>query len=215
MKRGDFIVFEGINGCGKGTQLPKFTEYVYGLSKSNAVFRTREPNDFDDSGRKMREMMFGNEDPQSYNTTMLKHFTQNRKTHNRIFDSILSQGIHTFSDRYWHSNFAFQSVQGIPYEDIAEMNRHFRVPDLTFLIDISADIAFDRLWGRDGEIRRKFDNDEAFLGDVRDSYLELPFVLPKLIGDESIVVINGNQSIEDVFKEIKSAYNTFLRSCNS
>ncbi|MDH3353274.1 MAG: dTMP kinase [Nanoarchaeota archaeon] len=215
MKRGDFIVFEGINCCGKGTQLPKFTEYVYGLSKSNAVFRTREPNDFDDSGRKMREMMFSNEDPHSYNTTMLKHFTQNRKTHNRIFDSILSQGIHTFSDRYWHSNFAFQSVQGISYEDIAKMNRSFRIPDLTFLIDVPANIAFDRLWGRDGEERRKFDSDEAFLGEVRDSYLELPSVLPGLIGDRSIVVINGNQSIEGVFREIKSAYNSFLKMRNS
>ncbi len=215
MRKGDFVVFEGINGCGKGTQLEKFTEYVYDLSKSNAIFRTREPNDFDDSGRKMREMMRSNEDPHSYNLTMLKHFTQNRKTHNRIFDSILNQGIHTFSDRYWHSNFAFQSVQGIPYADIAEMNKGFRVPDLTFLFDIPIDVAFDRLWGRDGESRRKFDSHEDFLGKVRNNYLELQSILPGLIGDESIVVVNGDQSVEDVFEEIKNVYDAFLKMSNS
>ena len=210
MNQGALIVFEGINGCGKGTQLEKFTQHLYGLTKTSTIFRTREPNDFDNSGRKMREMLSSNADPYSYNLTMLKYFTQNRKAHNEIFVPMLEKGIHVLSDRYWHSNFAFQHSQKIPYEKIARQNRDFKIPDLTFIIDVSLDEVSNRLFNRDGKNRRKFDTDLDFLESVRKNYLELSSVLPDLIGDKSIVVINGNQSIDSVSDEIKTAYNSFL-----
>jgi dTMP kinase len=209
MRKGKFIVIEGINGCGKGTHLSKLTDFVYDLDKANTIFRTREPNNFDDNGKKARALLKQDGDPYSNNVAAVGYFAENRKAHNEIFVPMLDKGIDVFSDRYWYSNFAFQGAQGIPYEDIARTNKGLRVPDLTILIDVPVDVVFDRLEKRDGLSRRKFDSDKGFVSKVRANYLEFPEVLPGLMGDESIVVVNGNQSIEAVFEEVKSAYLSF------
>ena len=47
MKPGKFIVFEGINGCGKGTQLNRLHSYISSSGKAMPIFTTGEPNDFD------------------------------------------------------------------------------------------------------------------------------------------------------------------------
>lgn len=206
MKKGNFIVVEGVNGCGKGTQLSKLTEYIYGLDKANTIFRTREPNVFDDNGLKARAMLLGDGDPYVNNVQAVEYFAKNRNTHNDIFAPMLELGIDVISDRYWHSNFAFQAAQGISYEKIARFNKRAEIPDLTLLIDVPVDVAFERLHGRDGANRRKFDSDRDFLNKVRNNYLELPNILPELIGDESIVVVDGNQSVEDVFRDVKKVY---------
>jgi len=125
---------------------------------------------------------------------------------------MLEKGVDVISDRYWHSNFAFQHVQGISYNNIANANEFSRVPDLTFIIDVPVDVAFERLHNRDGESRRKFDSSKDFLNNVRDNYLELYSVLPQLIEDKSIVVVNGYQSIEGVSEEIKNTYKLVFKS---
>jgi len=43
MKRGKFVVFEGIDGCGKSTQIWKLAKYLSELSKYNHVLVTRNP----------------------------------------------------------------------------------------------------------------------------------------------------------------------------
>ena len=203
MKKGKFIVLEGINGCGKGTQLPRLTETLYGLSKAHTVFRTREPNEFDKNGKLAREMLLSDGSPYQNNLDAVRYFAENRKTHNGIFVPMLENGIHVLSDRYWHSNFAFQHAQSISYEDIAKANEGSRAPDLTIILDVPVEVAFERLEKRDGENRRKFDSNRHFLEKARRNYLELGEVLPHLIGDRSIVYADGAKSIDDVSKEIE------------
>lgn len=208
---GDFIVFEGINGCGKGSQLDLLHSCVRSSGKAVPIFTTGEPNGFDDNGRKAREMLKSEGDPYSNNVAAVGYFAENRKAHNEVFVPMLEKGIDVFCDRYWYSNFAFQGAQGISYKDIARANEGFRVPDLTLLIDVPVDVVFDRLRDRDGLKRRKFDSDRDFLNKVRMNYLELPRILPGLMGDESIVVVNGDQSVEGVFDEVKRVYDAYLK----
>ncbi|MBU2577060.1 MAG: dTMP kinase [Nanoarchaeota archaeon] len=208
MKPGKFIVLEGINGCGKGTQLPYLVDLIIGADKSSTVFVTREPNDFDENGRKAREMLKSDGDPYENAVEAVGHFAKNRDSHNRIFVPMLEQGINVISDRYWHSNFAFQGAQGVSYHDIKFANYYYNVPDLTMILDVPVEIAFDRLDHRDGRTRRKFDSDKKFLDKVRQNYLNLPGVL----NSENIVIINGNQDIEAVKKDIKLVYDSTFKS---
>ena len=207
MKRGKFIVFEGLNGCGKGTQLERLTKYIYDLSRSNTIFRTREPNNFDVHGEYARNLLTSKEDPFETGLQALGYFALNRQNHNKIFIPILEKGIDVLCDRYWHSNFAFQGAQGIEYESIARLNSTLRVPDLTFIMDVDSMEAHRRLNKRDGiKNKRIFENNKIFVMKVRDNYLGLANMLPELLGDNSIVYVNGMKNPQEVFEQIKGIY---------
>jgi dTMP kinase len=210
MDPGKFIVLEGINGCGKGTQLPFLIDAIFGEDKKNTIFATREPNQFDENGHKARGMLLGDGDPYSNQLEAVGYFAMNRKTHNKLFLPLLEQGVTIVSDRYWHSNFAFQHAQGVPYDMIAQANSGSRVPDLTLLFDIPIEAAFERLRVRDGLNRRKFDTNQDFLNSVRENYLELPKILPDLIGDGSIVVLDGCGTVEEVRSRVVNGYQSLL-----
>lgn len=211
----NYFVFEGINGCGKGVQLSKFEDFIYDSNRDVFVSRIRTPNKLDDNGRLAREMLKSDGDPFENGMKAVEYFGKNHKaTAGHIFD-LNKMGHVVVGDRNYLSTFAFQYAQGISCKDIAKEIMGSRLPDLTYIVDVPAEIAVARLGGRnDGEGRRKFDKDVAFLEKVRQNYLELDSVLPSLIGDESIVVVNGDQSVEGVFEEIKGAYNAFLKLRN-
>jgi len=211
MKPGKLIVFEGINGCGKGMQIIKFADYFLKLNRANTIFLTREPNEFDDNGRKAREMLASDGNPYKNKLKAVKYMALNRVAHNNVFGPMLKQGIDVISDRYYDSSFAFQHAQGVPSKEIARANRRFiRVPDLTILLDVPVEVAFERLSSRI-DSRRKFDSHRDFMEKVRQNYLELPDILPKLMRDNNILIINGDKSPDKVFEDIKFEYhNKFM-----
>ena len=102
MERGKFIVFEGLNGCGKGEQITKFQHYLRSLGKAVPIFITGEPNETFDSfwGKRAREMLKKDGDPYQNKLDALNCFSENRKIHNSIFGRILEKGSHVISDRY-------------------------------------------------------------------------------------------------------------------
>lgn len=205
MERGKFIVLEGINGCGKGTQMNYLQEYIYNLDKSKLVFLTREPNELDENGRKARELLKRDGDSYANGIEAVKYFAQNRKAHNDLIVPLLNYGVNVISDRYWHSNFAFQGAQGIPLEEIARANEGNLVPDLTIIFNISAKTADRRLAIRDGKNRRKFDSNLKFMEKVSSLYRTLGVRLEKLIDDGSIRYIDcENGKYERTPIEIKS-----------
>lgn len=206
MARGKLIVLEGLNGCGKGTQLFKLAKEIYELDKSQTVFVTREPNEFDENGQNARRILKSDGDPYTNATEAVRYFAENRKTHNTIFTPLLEIGVTVISDRYYHSNLAFQHAQGVPYEEIAKQNRYAKSPDLTLILDVPVDVAFERLARRDGENRRKFDSNAEFMEKVRANYNELPIIAEQYLQDYNTQVIDGTQSPEKVTKDIWNAY---------
>ena len=212
MKKGKFIVLEGINGCGKGVQFDRLHSYMRDSGKAVPIFTTGEPNDFDENGRKAREMLARDGDPYENAQEAVGYFAKNRLSHNNVFGPLLDEGVNVISDRYWHSNFAFQHAQEVPYEDVASVNAGFRVPDLTLILDVPVEVAFERLHGRDGAERRKFDSDRDFLERVRENYLELKWVLPDLIRDDSMFVVHGNAPVDEVWENVKAVYDSV---CNN
>lgn len=194
MERGKFIVLEGINGCGKGTQMNYLQEFIYNLDKSKLVFLTREPNELDENGRKARELLKSDGDPYINGIEAVKFFAKNRKNHNYLIAPLLEKGINVISDRYWHSNFAFQGAQRISLEEIAKENRGNLVPDLTIIFDISAEAANRRLVIRDKENRRKFDANLDFVKKVSSIYRSLGNALGELVGDYSIKYVDCEEN---------------------
>ena len=78
MEKGLFVVFAGINGCGKSTQADFFVSWLKRLDRNNIVLSTVEPNRLDDNGRKAREMLERDKDPYENAREALKYFCENR-----------------------------------------------------------------------------------------------------------------------------------------
>ena len=115
MKEGKFLVFEGLNFCGKDTQIKNLFNYFNSQSKSEAIFVTKEPNKLgeDKNGENDRTMLAKEKDPYENSKDALAYFSGNRKKHNEIFLPLLMAGSEVISNRYYYSQFAFQKAQVI------------------------------------------------------------------------------------------------------
>lgn len=210
MRKGEFIVVEGLNGSGKGNVLSFLTEYLSDLSRERTILRTREPNGLiDDNGEKAREILKRDGDPYENALEALGYMSGNRMNHIMFFRPLLKKGIDVLCDRYYHSTFAYQNIQGIEYERIAHFNQKAIRPDLTLILNTTPEESARRLAGRDGDSKgRKFDSNLEFNRKVFHNYLELGEVLPKVMNDNSIVYVNGMQSPEEVRQEAKGIYDS-------
>jgi len=199
-----FIVFEGIDGCGKSTQMFKLAEYFYSLSKYCHILITREAY----KDRKIREFLKHNESKDKAEK-LTELFIQDREEH--ISDLILpnlKKDVIVLSDRYKYSTICFQAAEGQDIKKLAEMQKDMPLPDYTFILDIPADAAFQRICTRNNQMKKteqnKFEENSEFLEKVRQNYLKLPKLLP----EENIIIINGAKQIEEIFEEIKNSINT-------
>ena len=202
-RKGKFIVFEGLNGSGKSTQARFLAERLT-FSGEPYPWMTYEPNDLDDYGKRAREMLSKDSDPYENNLIAARLFSFNRRTHNKKIEEELSRRS-VISDRYWHSNFAYQGAQGVSFREIARLNEGLMIPDITFLLSISPEESFERIFKRKNP-QRKFEKDLNFASKVATNYLSLPFTLPSLLGDSSIVLIDASKSKGEVFEKILDAY---------
>jgi dTMP kinase len=196
MKRGKFIVIDGIDGCGKSTQVPVILKYLHDKSKYNHVLVTREPY----KSREIREILRQKEDAYSQAKKLAELFIQDRKEHiEEIILPALERGLHVISDRYKYSTIAFQTIQGIPVQDLVNMHESLLVPDLAIIFDVPSPVSAERMNG-DNRKEHKFEADKEFQEKVRQKYLEMPKFLP----GEKIIIIDATKSIEEVKQEIIS-----------
>lgn len=193
-EKGLFIVFEGIDGSGKSTQIPAIAKYILEKSKYNHVLITREPY----KSREIREILRQDSDPYAKARKLAELFVQDRKEHvDEIILPALEKGLYVISDRYKYSTIAYQSAQGIPLEELIEMHKGMPVPDLVLVFDVPVNIAKERM-SRDSRNEHKFESNTEFQEKLRQKYLELPKILP----GENIIIINGEKSKECVEKEL-------------
>ena len=145
-KRGKFIVFEGLDGSGKTTQMRLLVEYLE--SKGEACYSTREPTD-SPFGMQLRSCLKGNIDTNEY--TIAGLFAADRLDH--ILDSEngmkkkLGEGVNVFSDRYYFSSYAYNG-EFVPFDWVVELNRPAREmmkPDLTIFIDLPSEECMKRV----------------------------------------------------------------------
>ena len=201
-KRGLFIVFDGIDGCGKSTQMKKLSEYLFASNKHNHVILTREPY----KDRKIRGLLKADSDPKSQAQLIGNLFIEDRIEHaNELINPSLDNGMIVVSDRYKLSTIAYQSAQGLDMQSLIERHKGLPIPDITFIIDVPAKISAERmlLEARD---RHKFEANLDFMEKVRQSFLEAKEILT----NENICVINGDQTKEQIFEEVKMALGDYF-----
>jgi dTMP kinase len=147
VKRGSLIVFEGVDGSGKSTQLTKLAETL--RSAGREVVETGEPYDCE-WGRKIRAMA------RSGNAVApereLEWFLEQRRVHVRdLVGPSLAAGRTVLSDRYFLSTVAYQGARGLDAERLlAESEAEFPIPDLVLLLELDAETGLRRVSERGG-----------------------------------------------------------------
>lgn len=197
-KKGKFIVFEGIDGSGKSTQIRLLAER---LNKNGTkCIETREPTD-SPVGSLIHQIMTGR--MSADNRVIACLFAADRVDHllnetDGILEKINS-GITVISDRYYFSSYAYHGVD-MDMDWVINTNSvssDILRPDATIFMDISAKTAMKRITsGRDHiELYEK----EERLNAVREKYFE---AFEKLKNDEKVYIVDASKSAEDISEEI-------------
>ena len=198
-EKGKFIVFEGIDGSGKSTQIQRLHDLL--RAEKREVVSTFEPTQ-GPVGSLIRKMLEGSVETDQ--RTIAALFAADRTDHlvnrkNGIKD-LVDQGRIVVCDRYYFSSYAYHSlymemdwVIGINAQN-AEILR----PDLNIFIDVAPAICLERI--KSG--RKSFDMYEKIeiMEKVRENYFA---AFKKMENREKVAVIDGNGSPEQVEQKIR------------
>ena len=193
MKRGALIVFEGLDGCGKSTQLSLAAEVLRTKGLDPVV--TREPTD-GPWGRKIRAMAASGEavSPE----TELEWFFEDRREHMRnVVRPALEAGQTVLSDRSYISTVAYQGARGLdPKKILADSEAEFERPDLVLLFEVSPRDGLARVEARGGLSEPVFENLE-FQEKVAAVFADLEV--------SGLVRIDAARSIEAIAQDVSDA----------
>jgi dTMP kinase len=170
VNEGILIAFEGIDGCGKSTQLERLAETL--RAAGHDVLETREPTD-GTYGRRIRAMLRGGErvPPEEE----LRWFLEDRAEHvEREIAPALAAGRVVLTDRYLHSTVAYQGARGFDWRDLlAQSEARFPLPDLVVLVELAPREALARIRARGGPLEAEFE-EERLLERVAEVFASLP-----------------------------------------
>lgn len=147
-KRGKFIVIDGMDGSGKGTQIKLLQEKLAG---HNVLF-TREPGG-SPKAEEIRKMILQSGGPASNAVCDFFLFFAARGSHIQdVVAPARTAGTHVICDRYDSSTFAFQlrgEQSDLWLEQMFEAVRHMLPsdrywPDAYIVLDLPAEVAFER-----------------------------------------------------------------------
>lgn len=188
-----YIVFEGIDGAGKSTQIQLLKEWLEenGLDVELLV----EPTD-SKVGKLIRELLtYDNATTEDMQKTLGLLFAADRML---IMDKLNDENKVIISDRSFISSLAYQE----PKEWIDEINKYAKKPDLVLLLDLDVATSVKRCAGEDS-----FENEE-FLNKVKENYLDV-------IKEFNYEIIDANNGINKVSSDIKKAVSSYVGICSS
>ena len=196
--KGRFITFEGIDGSGKSTQIRMLENE---LNELGVAFKTfREPGGTDLS-EKIRTILLDKENIELISTAESLLFAAARAqlTTEQIKPAI-EKGEFVICDRFTDSTIAYQGYgRGLDIQQLEEINyiaTDGLTPDITFILDINPETAAVRMKAEASDRMEEMGMD--FFRRIRGGYRQIKDQNPNRYR-----LINGEQSPENVFKEIK------------
>jgi dTMP kinase len=196
LNRGKFITFEGIDGCGKSTQVKMLVEKLEQLKID--VITIREPGGTRISESIRDILLYRDTHELGERTESLLMTASRAQLTKEVILPALNNGIWVIADRYGDSTVAYQGGgRKVDIDSLEKLNKfatYDTVPDLTFFIDILPDEGVRRQ-------KTKLDRIEQagvdFQSNTRMQYLKLAKKY-----SNRIIVINGQENIDNIHKNI-------------
>ena len=204
-----FIVFDGMDGTGKTTQMRLLSQRLNALGIETVL--TAEPSQSPD-GRALRRALSGQEP--ANNSRLATLFLLDRIGHNAEIEGWMAEGKTVISDRYYYASMAYQG-QGEQFGWVADMNLHcphIRRPDGAILLDMNPEDSMARI--RAG---RTADELEIYETVAQQEKIRARFarVTEYLKDRDLIITVDAAGTIEEVADRVWAAYETIRRAKNA
>lgn len=191
-----FISFEGIEGSGKSTQIDLIESHLKELGYK--VAKLREPGGTL-MGEKIRDIFLQDtsEKVDPITEAFLLYASRKHLDQNFLREKI-NQGYIVIADRYSDATVAYQCFgKGLEKDfiDLIHNSSNLLTPDLTFYMDISAEMSRERI--SDREMDRMESESVEFFDRVRQGYLQIASENP-----ERVISLDANKSINELKDEI-------------
>ncbi|WP_243888813.1 dTMP kinase [Dermatophilus congolensis] len=188
--RGLFVVFEGGDGAGKSTQVARLVEAL--SSRGECVVATREPGGTA-VGAQIRQVLLHGQQVAPAAEALL--FAADRAQHvQTVIRPALAAGAVVVCDRYVDSTFAYQGARDdLDMEGLRGLVAYATgglVPDVTVLLDVSAQVGAAR---RGGDRDRIEAEPDSFHQAVRDGFLERARCAP-----QRYLVLDAAAPVEEI-----------------
>jgi dTMP kinase len=208
-----FISLEGIEGCGKTTQLELMCNFLADHGLPYVV--TREPGGTA-IGEKIRSILLNPESKALVPAAELLLYMADRAQHiDALIKPRLAEGKIVVCDRYFDATVVYQGfARGLDPEFICDLHRIIfedLKPDVTLLLDLSPRIGLARAWhaldsGHRSGLESRFEEETiGFHEKVRAGYLELA---RKETG--RFKIIDASREIGEVQADIRQVISAFL-----
>jgi len=205
-RRGAFIVFEGVEGAGKGTQIRMAREFLE--QEGYEVLVTREPGGTE-LGERLRELILDKELGSIDARTEALLFAASRAQHvASVIRPALEEGKLVLCDRYIDSSVAYQAAgRGLPEQDVLSLNvwaTQGLFPDLVVLLHVQPEEGLARV----GENLDRIELEgSAFLSRVAEAFIRISEEHP-----ERFVVVEAGDAPEVVQKRVQEELTKFLKA---
>ena len=193
-----FITFEGIDGCGKSTQIKLLAKHLKSIGKE--VVLIREPGGTSLS-ENIREILLNSKHNINEISELLLFEAARAELTEKVIKPALDKGAYVLSDRFYDSTSAYQGYgRGIDLDKIDILNKVGALgiePDVTFYLDIPLEMSQVRS-GEKIKDRMERESDDFFRR-VIEGFREIAKKNPK-----RVIMI-------DASKEIEATYNLILK----
>jgi len=207
--RGKFITFEGLDGCGKSTQLEKLAAIL--RAQNLPVVLTREPGGTP-TGEKVRQLLLDtNTCALAPRAELALMFAARAQHITEVIQPALAEGRVVLCDRFTDSTEAYQGggrkLGSEPVLTLHQVLCGDLQPDLTILMDSDLAASVERARRRNkarvvevqgkGDENRFEQENRAFFGRVRNAYLAIATREP-----HRVVVVDARGTAEETHKQI-------------
>jgi dTMP kinase len=202
---GQFIVIEGLEGAGKSSAISVCQKVLHA---ADIVFtNTREPGGTP-LAESLRDLVKANHQEQvSDATELLLMYAARSQLVENVINPSLAKGVWVLGDRHDLSSRAYQGggrqIDSSKLDALADIVLDGLKPDLTLYLDIDPKIGLQRAANR-GELDRIETEQLSFFERTRHVYLSAAN------NDDSIIIIDASQAMENVHFDIECALKTFI-----
>ena len=207
-----FITFEGIDGCGKTTQISRFAATL--RKRGIPILVTREPGGTE-IGQAIRDILLDVDNTNIAPLAELFLYAADRAQHvAEVIKPALAANKWVISDRYFDATIVYQGVVLEHYDGLIEvLNREATLdcqPDITFLLDCPAEVGLERIAKRDQQEKKR----DRFERKTLDFHIKIRYGYLALANKhkDRFRIIDGTLAEQRVAKKIREIIDPYLPS---